>query len=266
MDDTALSEGMGRAEPLGGSGGAIARLTALGAGRRIDDHTHDDPYLSLYVLGGYREAGDGGETAIDGPAAAFHPAGSAHADTIGRRGLATVNVEFDPAWLARRLGPWARLDRSRYWIGGEAGRKAADLARAWLGDVPAARCYAMTEAFLQQAAGEDDPGAAPDWLDRLSDDDDATDPEVLADRLGVSRAWLVRAYRHWRGEGLEEARRRRRVEAAARLIETSSCGLAEIAAEAGFCDQSHMNRAFRLLLGRTPAAVRMSQLGLAGVA
>jgi AraC family transcriptional regulator len=265
LDDTALSEGLGRAEPLGGSGGAIARLTVLGARRRIDDHTHDHPYLSLYVLGAYREAGDGGETAIDGLAAAFHPAGSAHADMIGRRGLATVNVEFDPAWLARRLGPWARLDRSRYWIGGDVGRSASQLARAWLGDVPAAQCYAMTGAFLQQAAC-DDRGAAPEWLDRLSDDDDATDPDVLADRLGVSRAWLVRAHRHWRGEGLEEARRRRRVETAARLIETSRAGLAEIAAEAGFCDQSHMNRAFRLLLGRTPAAVRISQLGLAGAA
>ncbi len=255
-----------KGEALGRSGGAVARLTALGAGRRLGDHTHDHPYLSLYVLGSYREAGEDGEAAIDGPAAAFHPAGSAHADAIGERGLATVIVEFDPAWLAQRLGPWLRLDRSRYWVGGDAGRRAAQLARAWLDEAPAAQCYAMTEAFLQDASRKDDTGDAPAWLDALSEDDDATDPDILADRLGVSRAWLVRAYRHWRGEGLEEARRRRRVETAARLIETSTAGLAEIAAEAGFCDQSHMNRAFRLLLARTPAAVRASQLGLAGAA
>jgi transcriptional regulator GlxA family with amidase domain len=108
-----------------------------------------------------------------------------------------------------------------------------------------------------------DSGAAPQWLEHLSEDGDATDPDVLAERLGISRAWLVRAYRHWRGEGLEEARRRRRVETAARLIETSPSGLAEIAVAAGFCDQSHMNRAFRMLLGRTPAQVRARKLGLA---
>ena len=253
--------------PLGDCGGANARLTALCAGRRLDDHTHDHPYLSLYVLGSYREAGEGGETAVDGPAAAFHPAGSAHADAIGVRGLATVIVEFDKAWLARRFGAWANLDRSRYWIGRDAGRKAGQLARAWLGDANAVECFALTEAFMRDASRDEDSGVAPAWLDRLSDHDDATEPDVLAERLGVSREWLVRAYRYWRGEGLDEARRRRRVETAARLIETSPSGLAEIAAEAGFCDQSHMNRAFkRLVLGRTPAAVRASQLGLAGAA
>jgi AraC family transcriptional regulator len=266
LDDTALSGIKGSAQALGRFEGGSASLTALGAGQGLDDHTHDHPYLSLFVLGSYREAGEGGETAIDGPAAAFHPAGSAHADAIGQRGLATVIVEFDSAWLARRVGPWARLDRSRYWIGGDAGRKAGALARAWLGGADAAQCQAMTEAFLLDASRDDEANAAPAWLDRLSGADDETDPDVLAERLGVSRAWLVRAYRHWRGEGLDEARRRRRVEDAARLIETSALGLAEIAAETGFCDQSHMNRAFRYVLGRTPAIVRASQLGLAGAA
>ncbi|HVN02328.1 MAG TPA: AraC family transcriptional regulator [Caulobacteraceae bacterium] len=36
-----------------------------------------------------------------------------------------------------------------------------------------------------------------------------------------------------------------------------------MAAAAGFCDQSHMNRAFRQVLGRTPAALRAARLGLA---
>jgi AraC family transcriptional regulator len=266
LDDTALSDNQGSARRLGHSNGAIASLTALSAGRRLDDHTHDHAYLSLYVLGSYREAGEEGETVIDGPAAAFHPAGSAHADAIGARGLATVIIEFDPAWLTQRLGPWARLDRSRYWVGGKAGRTAAQLARAWLGGATPSRCCTMTEAFLQSASRHEETGCAPAWLDRLSDQDDATDPDMLAEQLGVSRAWLVRAYRHWRGEGLDEARRRRRVETAARLIETSKAGLAEIAADAGFCDQSHMNRAFRHLLARTPAALRASHLGLAGAA
>jgi len=32
--------------------------------------------------------------------------------------------------------------------------------------------------------------------------------------------------------------------------------IAEIAALAGFCDQSHLNRALRLLTGRTPVQIR----------
>ena len=40
------------------------------------------------------------------------------------------------------------------------------------------------------------------------------------------------------------------------LLETGRLGLADVALEAGFCDQSHMNRSFKLLLGCTPAEVR----------
>jgi AraC family transcriptional regulator len=79
----------------------------------------------------------------------------------------------------------------------------------------------------------------------------------------VTRPWLSRAYRCWRGEGLCEALRRRRVEAAAILLESSDKSLAEIAAAAGFCDQSHMNRAFKKHLGRTPSIARAAHLGLA---
>ena len=52
------------------------------------------------------------------------------------------------------------------------------------------------------------------------------------------------------------------VEAAVILLESTDLHLAEIAADAGFCDQSHMNRAFRRFLGRTPAVARALRLGL----
>ncbi len=75
----------------------------------------------------------------------------------------------------------------------------------------------------------------------------------------------ARAYRHWRGEGIGEVRRRRRLEAAALLLERDDAGLADVAIAAGFCDQSHMTRAFKQQLGRTPAAIRSARLGLAGL-
>ncbi len=255
---------LGLAEELARTGGVIASLTVLGAGRRIPAHTHDHPYLSLHVLGSYREAGDEGETVIDGPAAAFHPAGSAHEDAIGDRGLATVVIEFDPAWLKRAAGT-ERLDRSRYWTGGQIGREGAALARAWVGGGPAERRLALTEAFLSAAANDTAEPTRPAWFADLEDmtrDGKGSGADRLAARLGVSRPWLLRAYRQFRGEGLGEADRRRRVETAARLIEAGDLPLAEVAIESGFCDQSHMNRAFRLLLGRTPTQVRAARLGL----
>ena len=78
----------------------------------------------------------------------------------------------------------------------------------------------------------------------------------LAREVGRSPAWIGPAYRSLGGEGLKQVAARLRVERAARLLRESDEPLSVIAIEAGFCDQSHMNRTFRRVLGRLPTEVR----------
>jgi AraC family transcriptional regulator len=245
---------------------AIASLTALAAGRRVASHVHSNPYLALHVLGSYRDHGDEGEVSINGPAALFFPAGSAHEMTVGEAGLATVIIEFDNSALRRAVPGSARWQRSRSWIGGAVGRHAGRLAHAWLSDPSEHERFALTAAFLNAALTTTPRGCEPPWLDRLAtlieEEYRAPNVERWVDQIGVTRPWLARAYRYWRGEGLGETICRRRVEAAAILLESTGLQLADIAARAGFCDQSHMNRAFRKFLGRTPAVTRAARLGL----
>jgi AraC family transcriptional regulator len=259
LDESVVGEVRGVLREIGRGGGAVARLTSLPPGANLDDHVHDHPYLSLHVLGAYSEAGEGGEVRIDGPAAAFHPAGSAHADRIGCRGLTTVVVEFDGDWLARALGPRPVPQRSIYWRDGARAAGSTRLARLCLGPDGAERSVSAALGFLRGALTEPPAPAAGAWLQRLDalmESDPDLGPARLSERLAVSEAWLARAYRSRRGEGLAERRRRRQVETAVMLLEAGGSALADVALEAGFCDQSHMNRSFKLLLGRTPAEVR----------
>ena len=83
----------------------------------------------------------------------------------------------------------------------------------------------------------------------------------LAHEVGLSPAWIGPAYRHHVGESLKDTSTRLRVECAARLLRESDRSLSRIAADSGFCDQSHMNRLFRRVLGRPPALVRQERLG-----
>ena len=242
---------------------AIANLTALPAGARVAAHTHANAYLQLHVLGGYRECNDGGETLIDGPSAVFFPAGSAHEMEVASSGLATVLVEFNENWLADALGDLPAPTRVTRWVGGEVGAWAERLARLWLRAGPQPRRLAMTADLLGAALRAPmPPPSAPRWIDHVEAAIEGGPASVdrLARRLGVSQAWLSRAYRTWKGEGLGRTLRRRRVGAAAQMLAAADLGLAEVAAAAGFCDQSHMNRAFRTVVGRTPAQVR--SLGL----
>jgi AraC family transcriptional regulator len=256
------------AERLGQHPTAIANLCVIGAGGRAPEHRHANPYLWLHLLGAYREAGDGGEHRVDGPAAMFFPAGSAHGMAVGGQGLASVIVEFDADWLRRRLGARIDLDRPRVWAGREAGRRASRLARLWLSaNGRRADGFAPSESFLAWAMELAPTLSAPAWLDEVGDliglGDVDPHPRALARAMGVRPAWLARAYSRARGEGLAAAIRRRHVAAAAVLIESTDQPLAQIAAASGFCDQSHMNRGFRRLLGRTPATLRSAPLGFA---
>ena len=52
--------------------------------------------------------------------------------------------------------------------------------------------------------------------------------------------------------------RRCRLERARRLMQRSAAPLAEIAAAAGFSDQSHFSNAFRKIFGVSPGAFRRS--------
>src|SRR5258708_5837357 len=66
-DKDQLGQIFGVAEQLGRTASAIASLAVQPAHRRLSDHSHTNPYLSLHVLGAYREIGDDGETLIGGP-------------------------------------------------------------------------------------------------------------------------------------------------------------------------------------------------------
>ena len=150
------------------------------------------------------------------------------------------------------------LDQSRYWIGGEMGRRATRLARTWLGPAAPQQRFAATWAFTSAAANDASEARPPAWMAQVGPEPVRT--AAMARDLGVTPAWLARAYRQSRGEGLRDTWRRLRVEGAVRLLEDSQAPLAQVACDAGFCDQSHMNRAFAALIGRTPAAVRAAGL------
>jgi AraC-like DNA-binding protein len=201
---------------------------------------------------------DGGEARIAGPSAVLHPAGRPHADRIGEAGLETVSVQFDPAWL-RRAGAAVHLDQTRCWRGGRVGAASQRLAAAWTSaDLSEAELAQATCDFIAMALRETGE-TAPAWLDHVSRALDAETPpstQALAGALDLHPAWLARAYRAAVGEGLQDTSRRRRVERAVALLRHTDDSPSDIAAAAGFFDQSHMNRGFRQLLGRTPSRVR----------
>ena len=238
------------------SGARVLRVVHPGE-QQIEEHSHDWAYIGLYTAGRYRERYDGGEADMSGPCAVLHPAGRPHADMVEIEGLETLTVEFDPAWL-RLHGFSRKLDRSLLWSGGPVGmasRRLAALLSAQ--EVDEGAMGRATARFLDFALTAEPP-LVPAWVSGVRDKLGEEEPGAgaLARTLDLHPAYLARAYRAAMGEGVGETRRRRRVEAASALLRNTRLPLAEVALAAGFCDQSHMNRCFAAVLGRTPLQVR----------
>jgi transcriptional regulator GlxA family with amidase domain len=128
------------------------------------------------------------------------------------------------------------------------------------------RNVASEETKLKLATSEflrivqlEPPSRRPGWLQRAQEDlrrSPGISTDQLARKLNLHPAWFARSYRLAAGEGVADTRRRNRLETAMRLLRNSNHTLTDIAAEAGFFDQSHMNRNFVEVLGKTPLRVR----------
>lgn len=94
------------------------------------------------------------------------------------------------------------------------------------------------------------------------DDDPTASPTLasLAAEAGLSRFQTLRAFAKATGLTPHAYLVQKRLHLARRLM-TSGLGLAAIAADCGFADQSHMTRAFRRHYGLTPAAFRAVPAG-----
>ncbi len=236
------------------SGASIRRVVDR-SGASVPEHAHDWPVLSLFVIGGYSNRTEIGETFIATPSAILYRAGAAHRNTVASTGFEQIEVEFDPAWLGCHCLPDVPVAR---WIGGRAGAEARTLVRVCSQETDEERLRAAVRRFVELASREPER-RSPRWLGavtrRLSENTSLTVDE-LAGEVRRHPSWLGTAYKLATGEGVLQAAARLRVEVAVRLLRETDLSCAHIAADAGFCDQSHMNRAFRRVLGRPPSVVR----------
>jgi len=222
--------------------------------QRIEAHAHDWPCLTLHRCGSYVEQSDSLAISISRPAAVYYPAGWVHSNVISSTGLNTVSILFDPAILKSRTN--YPMNASNYWIGGLAGKLASLTARKLICD--GTDQLDTLAAFFNAALMLPVCKLAPPWLERIEQEiaGGVTSTAELAAHVGLSPAWLAHAYLQATGESIQSNVRRRRAEHALNLIRSTDHTFAAIAAEAGFCDQSHMVRAFQALLGRTPSEIR----------
>ncbi|MEI2455738.1 MULTISPECIES: helix-turn-helix domain-containing protein [Lysobacter] len=254
------------------SPGAAYR-TCHARGASLATHRHRHAYAALVLDGDYTESSVDGPLPCTPGTLVLHPAYHAHGDRFGGLGAQAINLDLpERGWLDagpsdnRAFGQAPARVRSsetgRSGMGGPDAVLAAFGASAWrvhhLGEALEvfARCPQRLPELLACAVPQA-PSPLPDWqgelLRRMADSEDEIG--VLAGRLGVSAEHASRALTRSYGMSPRALRRELRWRRALRLLATD-LPLAEVAAAAGFADQSHLHRIVVAHAGCTPATLR----------
>jgi AraC family transcriptional regulator len=244
--------------------------TLHAAGTLLARHEHANANVNFVLHGSFGEQVERRDFCCDAGSVLVKPAGASHANQYGPRRAHSLIVEFCPAPDSLLGDPLGRLDlwHSRETTVAAFGwRLYRDMLES---DGATSLSIAETLAelvFLIVAGRERDRLSAgqPAWLRRVRerlDEAGNVGLESLVSDAGVHPRHLLRAFRRYVGCSIGEYARRRRIGRAQRLLAESEMGVSAIAAEVGFCDQSHFTRVFKRCTGTTPAEYRRLASGL----
>jgi AraC family transcriptional regulator len=221
---------------------------------RLSWHHHPRSCLAVVIGGAIRKVFPRiEEDAVDGTVIEM-PAAERHEDLLGRDGARIVVIESEVE------GRELRCFRS--W---RATVLAHDVSRE-LASPDAFTQLALEGLVLELGAtaarGREAVHHEPrlDVVRAMLADRLAHPPSLgeIASEVGLHPSHLARTFRAHVGESIGEHGRRLRLEWAAERLVRSDEGLAEIAGQAGFSDQSHFTREFKRRFGVTPGRYRLA--------
>jgi AraC family transcriptional regulator len=227
--------------------------------KAVAEHQHEAPYFSLLLEGAYEERGDGFDLRYEPYTLVFHAARTEHrdrmlgpcrffaADLLPKWEIVIAELGGGQAHVFELLGGdpiWLMLRLYREFI-----------ARADSSDVAVEAL--MYELCAHVTNPSHDESHEPAWLAMVdavarAGFREPLDLAALASSAGVHPTHLCRTFRRFRGQTISDALTGARVQFVARRLTESQTPLADIAAEAGFVDQSHMTRVFKRITGCPP--------------
>ena len=232
----------------------LLTLTSHRCDHAIPPHRHANDYLCIVLAGGFAE--QEGARWHERPSGCFfrHRAGEVHHDRFGPGGAMCVNLHF-PAGeqgeaIEGRCSASTRVAAQRLAFELAARSREelvmASLAAEIMGD--------LTAAFAERR----DSGA---WIGRIVEAlcDDPSRRWTLAELAAIADRHPVRVAQSFRvvtGMSLGAFQRLRRLTALSLALRHGTMPLAALAAEFGYCDQSHMSGEFRSAFGMSPGRYR----------
>jgi AraC family transcriptional regulator len=233
----------------------LLTLTSHRGHDRHPPHKHVNDYICIVLAGGFAELESNTWRERRGGSFFVHEAGETHHDLIGPKGAMCLNLHFAPG-EPRPIGiegPCSTMTRIA------ADKLAFELAANSRDELVMATLAAEIMAQVSPIGIE--AGDEGGWIDRLvqamSDEPlrrwRLRELAAIADRHPVH---VAQAFHSRTGVSLGAFQRLRRLTNLSLALRRGRTPLAMLAAEFGYCDQSHMNGEFRTAFGISPGRYR----------
>lgn len=249
--------------------GIIIMETRHRAGLQIPRHCHENAEVSLVLNGRFEEVVGQCTYECALTTALLRPAGAEHINRYGTHGAHCLIVEFGPRF-AKTFPEAARfLGHPSCWWGAPAGLLGSQIWREICEPEPTSQL--VVEGLVLQLLAQierwkkasERSTLPPTWLTRAREflNENYASEIRLADvalLAGVHAVHLNKTFKRCFGTTIGNYVRQLRLQGAVRLLTTSNLPISRIAAEVGFCDQSHLTNVFRRYMHRRPSSFRKS--------
>ena len=228
---------------------------------------HTDKYsrISIILDGELQEHTNNGEALARSGSLVIKPNNVIHENTFGNKPVTSLSISFQDdllktngftkwQWIAH---PKVNVSGVRLWAGMQKAKTERDVmacANHFFSAIASLKNNAGSKPLLWQEQLKETAGKKI-FLPQENIHD-------LSQRLSLHRVYVARAFKKKYGIAPVEFRKYTRVAAALLDITLREKSLVAIAYDAGFSDQSHMNREFKLYTGCTPAAFREMMSGI----
>ena len=229
---------------------------------RLPEHTHGAAYLCFVKDGAFSERQGRSTETFDHSWSVFRPPNDEHANEFLDGGAVCLNVEISAYWLDRfrELGLGAhRFSIRSSFIAPLTGRLFDELSAA--DTASEVMIESITAEMMILASRRRVLSHGSRWMSKVermiaSDFSSPISLTSIADAVDVHPVHLARQFRATHGCSVGEYIREVRVTFARDRLAKTDVPIAEIALSAGFFDQSQLTKAFKRVIGQTPAAYR----------
>jgi AraC family transcriptional regulator len=232
---------------------------------RLPRHAHENSYFCFGLQGVYTERYGSREVVCRPSALTFRASGQTHEAIVHDADTRVFMLEISSRWIEELRANSLTLRIKSDFCGGALPRLCARLYREFNKTDAAAKLAieGLALELLAEAARQPHTGiqTVPPWLRQAREMIVEHFPERLkltqiAAEVGVHPVYLATAFHQKFGVTIGEFVRRLRIEHACAELLKADLPLAAIALQAGFVDQSHFSKVFKLYVGMTPHKYR----------